>query len=703
MKSRIFFLSARFVTLSGLLILSGLQLASRANAQTQAPIITIDVPGAGTGQDLGTVATAINASGAIAGLYFDGSHRAHGFVRNPDGTFVFFDSPLSSVIYPASINDAGEIAGYYLDGNFGGSGNAGSHGFVRMPGGTFTTFDAPIDPSNSNPGTIPLSINSTGQITGTYYVCNPNDVGIGQSAICTNGFLQQADGTIVPFAAPNGQGNTSVGGINATGTIAGYFTDSTDFSRHGFLRAPDGTFTIIDVPGASATVTVAAINSSGEVAGSFFAAGGPLHNFLRTADGTFAVFDVPGACPGCFQVAGLNDRSTVVGTFQDGVHSVSFPNIFVRLADGTFAYFTLPGSTTGYRLVAGINSSNAVVGTYQDANRTLHGYLRLGGPGIRSFTPTGGPAGTAVTITGTGFTGATRVAFNRLAASFSVDSDTQIMATVPGGASTGPISVTTASGTGWTLSTTPFTVDSAGVPTITSFSPASGSAGLTVTLTGTNFTGTTGVSFNGTPATTIWGISDTQFNAKVPSGATSGRITLTNSLGSAVSATNFTMALHIRSFAPSSGPKGTTVTITGTGFTGATAVTFFRVPASFTVVSDTQIMATVPGGALSGWISVKTANGTAWSSSHFTATSAGSPTITSFSPASASAGWTVTLTGMNFTGTTGVNINGTAATTFWATSDTQLNVKVPSGATSGAITVTNTAGTTHSASSLTVK
>src|SRR5260221_416317 len=128
----------------------------------------------------------------------------------------------------------------------------------------------------------------------------------------------------------------------------------------------------------------------------------------------------------------------------------------------------------------------------------------------------------------------------------------------------------------------------------------------------------TGVSFNGTPATTMWAISDTQFNAKVPNAATSGPITLTNSLGSAASAASFTVTPHIGSFTPASGTMGTTVTITGTSFTGATAVTFFRVPASFTVNSDTQITATVPGGALSGWISVHRADGTTWSNSNFT-------------------------------------------------------------------------------------
>src|SRR6266581_1587096 len=130
-------------------------------------------------------------------------------------------------------------------------------------------------------------------------------------------------------------------------------------------------------------------------------------------------------------------------------------------------------------------------------------------PHISSFAPTSGALGTRVTITGSGFTGVTRVAFNRVAARFSVNSDAQITATVPGGAATGSLSVTTPWGTGWSFSRTPFTVNSAGAPTVSSFSPGSGPPGTTVTLTGANFTGITGVRFNGTPAITMWGVSDT--------------------------------------------------------------------------------------------------------------------------------------------------------------------------------------------------
>jgi hypothetical protein len=79
-------------------------------------------------------------------------------------------------------------------------------------------------------------------------------------------------------------------------------------------------------------------------------------------------------------------------------------------------------------------------------------------PTVSGFSPTSGAVGTSVTISGTNFTGATAVAFNGTAASYTVNSSTQITATVPSGATTGPISVTNSSGTG--TSSSSFTVTS---------------------------------------------------------------------------------------------------------------------------------------------------------------------------------------------------------------------------------------------------
>ena len=70
-------------------------------------------------------------------------------------------------------------------------------------------------------------------------------------------------------------------------------------------------------------------------------------------------------------------------------------------------------------------------------------------PTVASFSPITGPVGTAVNITGAGFTGATAVAFNGTAATTrAVVSDTQITATVPAGATSGTIAVTTPNGVG---------------------------------------------------------------------------------------------------------------------------------------------------------------------------------------------------------------------------------------------------------------
>ena len=78
----------------------------------------------------------------------------------------------------------------------------------------------------------------------------------------------------------------------------------------------------------------------------------------------------------------------------------------------------------------------------------------------------------------------------------------------------------------------------------------------------------------------------------------------------------------ITGFSPTQGTVGTQVIITGSGFTGATAVKFNGTPATFTVKSDTQINATVPAGATTGPIAVKGPGGRGTSATSFTVTAA---------------------------------------------------------------------------------
>ena len=162
--------------------------------------------------------------------------------------------------------------------------------------------------------------------------------------------------------------------------------------------------------------------------------------------------------------------------------------------------------------------------------------LTMGGPVISSFTPTNGPAGTQVVITGSNFIGTPSVTFGGTAATvLTVNSSTQITATVPSGASSGPITVTTPNGQA--SSATAYQVSPA--PTITSFAPAQGKVGRSVVIQGTEFTGTTELRFGGTPAAAFTVDSATQVTATVPAGAGTGPISATNAGGTGTSAAPF--------------------------------------------------------------------------------------------------------------------------------------------------------------------
>ncbi|MFN2470289.1 MAG: IPT/TIG domain-containing protein [Gaiellaceae bacterium] len=319
-------------------------------------------------------------------------------------------------------------------------------------------------------------------------------------------------------------------------------------------------------------------------------------------------------------------------------------------------------------------------------------------PAISSFSPTSGAAGsTVVTINGTNFTGTAAVRFNGKPASFSVVFATQIRATVPNGATTGRISVTSPTGTG--TSATNFTVSY----TVSSFSPTSGPTGTIVTVTGNGFTNPSTVKFNGVSATTTY-VSPSQLRATVPASAATGTITVVRSTAPTTtqSATPYTVtpfvAPTISGFTPTSGLAGARVRINGAYFSGAGAVKFNGVSAAYTIVSATQIDAVVPAGATTGKISVTTPAGTATSTGTFTALA-----ITSFTPTSGLAGTVVTINGSGFTTTSTVKFNGVAATVTYV-SPTQLKGTLPAGATTGKITVTNAAapvGTVTSAATFT--
>jgi len=142
--------------------------------------------------------------------------------------------------------------------------------------------------------------------------------------------------------------------------------------------------------------------------------------------------------------------------------------------------------------------------------------------------------GTSVTITGSNFgaglsksAGSSTVTFNGIIATATSWSSTQIVCTVPGGATTGDLIVTVGAAASNSVT---FTVTGGGTPEILSLNPTSGAVGTTVTITGTNFGSSQGSSllaFNGNPATSITSWSDTQIVCAVPASATTGNVVVT--------------------------------------------------------------------------------------------------------------------------------------------------------------------------------
>jgi hypothetical protein len=230
------------------------------------------------------------------------------------------------------------------------------------------------------------------------------------------------------------------------------------------------------------------------------------------------------------------------------------------------------------------------------------------------------------------------------------------------------------------------------VPSMTSLNPTSGVVGTSVTIAGANFgpsQATSTVTFNGTIATpTSWG--PNSISVPVPPGATSGNVVVTVG-GTPSNGVNFTVIPpNITSLSPASGPVGTSVTITGTGFgsvQGSSSVAFGGTSAVPTSWSATSIVVPVPSGVTAGNVVVFVGVGALPSNFvNFTV----KPNIGGINPASGTVGTLVTLSGTSFgapQGTSTVTFNGTTATpTSWNTSS--IVVPVPAGATTGNVVVT---------------
>ncbi|MFF5211569.1 IPT/TIG domain-containing protein [Streptosporangium sp. NPDC000396] len=248
-------------------------------------------------------------------------------------------------------------------------------------------------------------------------------------------------------------------------------------------------------------------------------------------------------------------------------------------------------------------------------------YVAVAAPVISSLNPNGGPVagGTPVTITGTGFTGATSVKFGSTSAAFSVVSSTQITATSPPSPGPGPCANVTVSGPGGVSNAVPYSYStSALTPIVTSLAPDQGpvTGGNTVAVNGAHLSLASSVLFGGVPATPISVVNDNQLLVPAPGGSGSVQVTVTTPGGTSApnagSVYTYVAVPIVTGLNPNQGPSagGSRVTISGSRFTYAIDVLFGTVPASFSVVSDNHIVAVAPAGTGSVNVTVASVAGT---------------------------------------------------------------------------------------------
>jgi len=383
------------------------------------------------------------------------------------------------------------------DGNFyGGTLAGGAHNdgviYKMTPAGVVTIIHSLAYPAEGGSVGGALVQGSDGNLYGT------TEEGAGIFKVTTTGkytvihALSASDGQ-VPLSAliqgsdGNFYGTTSLGGSAGDGTI--------------FKVTPAGAFTVV-------------------------------HNFDPTIDGqgdpwNALVQATNGSYYGVSFRSGLSGQNSYGGLFKLTSKS-AYSSLY--LFDGTV------GANPGSAL---IQHTNGLLYGNTESQGGFNGgsiySLNVGAKPFCSLLNGLGSIGTSIGILGQGFTSSSVVKFGGVpATSVVLNGSAYLTAVVPAGALTGAVTVT--SGASALTSKQMFHV----TPVFKTFSPTSGPVGTPVKITGTGLTQTIKVAFNGVSA--VFAVnSDTQVTATVPSGATSGRITITTKGGSAASTKIFSV------------------------------------------------------------------------------------------------------------------------------------------------------------------
>jgi hypothetical protein len=262
---------------------------------------------------------------------------------------------------------------------------------------------------------------------------------------------------------------------------------------------------------------------------------------------------VPAGTAGAFAVpaySGAPAGDTVLVAWQEVVDASSFTALLAsELGAGKADYAGLALRPLLIKIIGALGTGTTVITTQPPVTQPATG------PTVTGFLPSSAAVGASVTLTGTGFTKATAVLFSGTPASFQPLNATTLLAEVPVGATTGPVSVTNSAGTGtsvasFTVGATPITTPPTTTPALTAalaISVASIVAGSPLTFTVTAGGGTAPYSYavvatnNSTGATTVLGSSTSGSFTPQTAGSYNIDATVTDSAGKVAQAVTRTV------------------------------------------------------------------------------------------------------------------------------------------------------------------
>jgi uncharacterized repeat protein (TIGR03803 family) len=328
---------------------------------------------------------------SFAGYPTDGAYPYAGLVQATNGNLYgttygggpSSDGTVFEITPSGTLTTLHSFAGYPADGS-------GPYaGLVQATNGNF--YGTTAFGGANEEGTV-FKITPSGTLTTLYSFCS--------QSVCTDGENPLAG--LVQATNGNLYGTIAYGGANGEGTV--------------FKITPTGTLT---TPYSFCSQSVC---TDGE---------NPEAGLVQATNGNFY---------GTTYVGGASGHGTVFDITPSGTLTT------------LYSFCSQSGCTDGEYVYAGV---------VQDTNGNFYGTTIFGGAnnvgtvfslsvGLRPFVetqPTSGKVGAAIKILGTNLTGATSVTFNGTAVTFTVVSSSEITTTVPTGATSGKVQVTTPGGT----------------------------------------------------------------------------------------------------------------------------------------------------------------------------------------------------------------------------------------------------------------